>query len=202
MDKEEAQQVFDGVILSDGALILPRWCDNAYFDMGLSGDSHLDWLYYVKDALLTLDTEVSSIYPKVNAKGSRSRLCSRVSAFLTEQYYRWYPSGHKRVPEDLTIAPASLANWFMGDGSSTPFSGSPNRVRVHFGTEGFTRSDVERLSVLLGYIGIESKSYSVSTYGPGLWVFRIRSVRLLMDIVESYILPSYQYKVKKPWRIR
>lgn len=119
-------EVFDGVMLSDASLKFSKKGKNAWFSMGLSGSEHMDWLTFVKTTLVALGVPVHDrglgLY-RGFSKGKSyigALLQSSSQPFLTKQHERWYNGNTKIVPEDVAITPLSVANWFMGDGSSSP----------------------------------------------------------------------------------
>lgn len=122
MNTQEATEVFDGVMLSDGSITpIAR---TAVFNIDLSGIEHIDWLQVVKEALLSINTQACANHPRLFKGTSKGLifygciLTSRTSQFIVKQRIRWYPDGKKIVPPDLVITPIVLAHWFIGDGSS------------------------------------------------------------------------------------
>jgi len=205
MELDMAKEAFDGIMLSDGSL-RKDGSANALFQMDLSGRQHLDWLNYVKDALLTLGVMVSSMYPKVKLT-QRSynsefydycSLYSRTSPMLGLQYRRWYPEKKKIVPSDLKITPVVLAHWFMGDGSSSWMH--TNYVKCCFCTQCFTLLDTERLIPKMKELGLERPYLNKQGPGEVIVIGNTADVQRLMDIIEPYVLPSYKYKIKRPGR--
>ena len=69
-------------------------------------------------------------------------LRSLSSQFLKEQRERWYPEGIKLVPKDLILTKDSLVRWYMDDGCFY-------NQALFLSTDGFTKSDIEYLAVLL-----------------------------------------------------
>lgn len=210
ISKEEAQQVFDGVMLSDGGLGVPRKGINARFQIKLSGEEHIDWLYHIRDALWALGVSVSPGYPKLVAHQIGRQPCVMLSTlcdpFLTRQYHRWYPHNVKEVLEDFQFTPVSLANAFMGDGSSSaryPHSVMNRTVYVKLCTESYSLLGISRIEQALFRLGITEvnriQQYrNLKNGGSGVRVYlRQCSVDSFMDIVEPYILPSYRYKIKR-----
>lgn len=215
MNEHEAFQIFDGVMLSDGSLTRSRLAGdppgtyqgykNSGFHMALSGEEHLDWLEYTGEALVVLGVSLITSSPHTRRKLSRGKayleasLETRVSPFLTLQKRRWYPSGVKEVPPDLTLTPLLLANWFMGDGGTTMSGGGPS-VYVWFATHSYPLSSVERLEEKLqafGDLGVNRyRDKRVSSNGYYLVAGAEAKVDHLMSMVEPYVLSSYRYKIK------
>lgn len=199
MTKQECQDIFDGVMLSDGSIGFTHGSRIPYFMIGLSGTDHLDWITSIRSALTTLGIPVTENYPKVYHKTSKGRpyeqltLCSRVSSLLP--YSRWYKYWRKVVPVDIVLSNRLLANWMMGDGSSTYCGGS---VYVKFSTCSYTTDEVMMLIGKFVQIGIYHP-YLIRNQGlPEIRIGRSDDVKHLMDMVEPYIHESYMYKVKRP----
>lgn len=202
----EATQVSEGALLSDAKLTMNG--RDAYFRIGLSGREHMDWLWYLREALEALGLEALEGHPKIARATSRGKeydycdLCTRTSPLLTSQHRRWYPDGLKRIPPDFYFTPISLANAFMGDGS-TSYGKAPqdNWVFLRLYTYSFSRQDNSMLQGLLesmGIIGIRVKPWGSNglTY---LETVDRTAVNIFFDLVEPYILSSYRYKIKRPW---
>lgn len=207
-----AMEVFDGAMLSDAGLAFSRRADNAFFSIGLSGKEHMDWLYYIRGALRRLGVEACNSHPKASVRtnfwGKPYCCCvlaTKVSPFLTEQYARWRyrrceDGWIKGLPDDICLTPITLANWFMGDGSSRrrKRKWSVDTISTKLHTQGFTLAETGYLEDLLEgagfatgreYVGVGSNSRVVLT-------IRQKSVDEFMAVVRPYILLSYMYKVK------
>lgn len=204
---EQALQVFDGVMLSDGGIVRPA---SPWFQITLSGKEHMDWLYYIESALVVLGVELCSSYPKVVQAFNRCtgmyhdyyRLITRESEFITEQRIRWYSSGRKEVPIDFTFTPIVLANELMGDGSSNWNNGNHDYgIYIDLCTQSFNLESIELLEYELKRVGLThlSRNHRPTQCKPGI-ALRVlgTSAAEFMELVEPYILPSYRYKVKKP----
>jgi len=174
--------------------------------MALSGIDKAVWLQRVKEALIALGVPVDPKYPIMRKRFHKwSRLGSYVyydlyggeCTFLAQQRKRWYPEGVKEVPRDVQLTPIILANWFMGDGSSSRFKEHPNLVQAVFATESFSKESVFFLRRLLSGISIET-TCSLDHSGQKICVNRKSSVKLLMDKIDQHVLLPYRYKIKMP----
>jgi len=168
---DEAKQVFDGVMLSDGSLVREKPAHLAHFYMSLSDrdippDSFLGYLIHIADALNSLGVEVSPGYPKLANRISKgisytgTVLSTLTSEYLTIEHNRWYPSfTSKEVPRDLNLTPIVVAVWFMGDGSSSydkrTGPGRLSSVRV-----GIKHPDFYRRTV---YVRLCTESFNISS---------------------------------------
>ena len=193
----EAQEVFDGVMLSDGNLQMHGF--NARLRVQLSGASHLDWLTYIKDALLPSGVQIGArglgLYKGIS-KGKPyigAFLQTRTCSYLTEQCERWYKAGIKVVPVDVKITPLSIANWFMGDGSSSPDNRN-SAIVTHLASCNFTLEECIILAERLEVLGVRATAAPNNGY-PRVNISQF-SVNYFMSIIEEYIQPSYRYKVK------
>jgi len=215
MNKSEAQQVFDGAMLSDAGVYFAHGgkpTENAYFNIGLSGWIHDDWLNIILTSLRILlgQDRINSISHRTAKRtdGQLYEYCgiiTRTHPLLTNIRHKWYPYGYKQVPGDIRLTPLVLSHWFMGDGDSVwGASGLPNLVEARFGTYCFSRKEVDYLRELLKEFDINTSStqeYKNLIHGDGYRI-RIRNssaVNKFMDLIEPYTAMSYQYKIKRPW---
>lgn len=206
MDTAEASEVFDGVMLSDGGLIIPSRGVNARLQVKLSGEEHIDWLYHIRDALEALNISVSPGYPRLVAHRPGRQPCVMLSTlcdpYLTEQYRRWYPDGTKEVPEDFRFTPVVLADEFTGDGSARKDKRSPT-ICLQLCTEGFSLGSIEKIEQELSRLGIadtgRTQQYKrLKGNGSGIRVNVPQgAVNFFMDLVEPHVMPSYRYKIKR-----
>lgn len=212
MNRAEALEAFDGVMLGDGGLILPVRGIRAHFHMTLSGKPEaelIDYLRSVAGSLEDLGVQVSLGYPKVISSVSHGKpynsciLLTLSSNFLTDQYHRWYrrlaPKWdiRKEAPEDLMLTPTSLAHWFMGDGGSS--LKSTGGIYVALATHGFNTDSVGRLEHQLSSMGVSTgRSHDRRTRrGSGIVItVRQESVNYFMETIEPYIVRPYKYKIK------
>ncbi len=194
------EEVFDGVMLSDAGLKFSKRSKNAWFSMGLSGSEHMDWLIYIKATLVALDVPVYARGLRLYRGTSRGKqyigalLQSSSRPFLTKQYERWYSEGVKVVPKDVAVTPLSVANWFMGDGSSSPDKRN-DAIVTYFACCKFTPEESTLLAGRLTVLGVAATA--VLNRGYSRVNISQFSVNHFMDIIEEYVLPSYQYKIKR-----
>lgn len=205
VEQATAQEVFDGVMLSDGCLKMR--VGDAFFSMSLSGTTHIDWLYAVKNALVSLGAPFGPAWPRFFKSVSKGKIYygawleSLSCPELTVQYKRWYPKGVKCVPSDVALTPCLVGHWFMGDGSSSfrnMVGYTKNRyIQASFATCKFSDEETESLARNLRRIGIVGALKSKSTKGYNSVAVRvIDDVRALMKMVSPYVCESYRYKIK------
>lgn len=200
------EEVFDGVMLSDGCLQLHG--HNARLSIQLSGTEHLDWLYLIKESLAEIGMATNEGHPKVVPATShgkpygRALLVFNTDPFFTEQYDRWYRNGVKILPLDIWLTPGKVAHFYMGDGCASHkyFESAPNSVFVSavFCTDNFTELEVSILTSQLRSLGIARAIKQRAKSHYEIYVSEAGSVCKLMDMIEPYMVPSLQYKIKRP----
>lgn len=115
MNKEEAQQVFDGVMLGDGGLVFMG--SQAHFVIGNADNKEftqreqipvedlLEFLQHLAEVFRVLGVEPCAGHPKIIPNAARSLSGKKLngcifetkgSLFLTDQYHRWYKGGEPR----------------------------------------------------------------------------------------------------------
>ena len=109
--------------------------------------------------------------------------------FFAQQFYE---DGRKRVPRLIHrwLTPRALAYWFMDDGSIK----SSQSKGVIFNTQGFERSDVQRLcNVLHEKFSLEAK---LRKQKEG-WQIYIsgRSYETFRGLIEPFLIPTMRYKL-------
>ncbi len=198
MDTKRAHQVITGALMSDASLRMSKRSINALMQVNLSGWRHMDWIQEIGDALRTLGIVYRTDKRVGHSRGKDYELChllTRTHPLLTSLYHRWYAGGSKEFPEDLSLTPAATAHWFMGDGSSsfTRFYGV--KVNIAVGSQHSVAIAMRELRRL----GVENTQDSVQS-GPFhcLGICSSREVTKFMKLIEPFILPSYEYKVKYP----
>ena len=214
MTKSEAMQVFDGVMLGDGGLEPPtrrriRKGGNSFFCLSQLGKQHIDWLWQVRKALELLSFSFTDNYPCIYHARSHGRpytfccLKSRRTSIATEQRERWYPQGIKEVPEDIVLTPIVLANWFMG-GGGTSWWPCGNLVYLCLSPASFSLKSIEVLELRLEEVGLGGMRRTADRRvkrgsGINLVTSSTELITKFINTIEPFIVPSFQYKLKKPW---
>ena len=198
-----SHEVLDGVMLGDASI--KRSSGGANFVMASSGTKHTDFLTSVKENLEYMGIVFSTAYPKLYHSVSKGKhydyyyLQSLCSELLSSYWPHWYGNGSKKkVPEDISLTPVSLAYWFMCDGSSTP--GIRDYIQVYLATCAFSNSDIGILQESLKGLGIESSIHRgyKRNYGkeyPSIYINQY-SVDAFMNLVSPHVLDSFTYKIK------
>lgn len=192
----EPFEVLDGAMLGDGNLSKPSV--NACFRYSKSRGNFVDLVNYVKEQLENLGVTFAPNMPRTLADGS-SWLSSRVHPILTGEYLRWYQDGVKEIPEDIHLAPRTLAVLFMDDGSSTYSHKKGPAVTTYLATHCFSEHSIEVLEQCLLSEGISTgRNHDRRVKkGAGIYVTILQSsVDFFMSTIEPYIVSSYLYKIK------
>lgn len=140
------QQVVDGLLLGDGHLDR-KGCLRLEQSVVRAG-----WLEHVHELLQRHGCQTTLIDIPAKEKVYEGRVIHGGAAQLlysvcyTEfkaQRQRWYPEDAKRIPQDVTLTPLSLAYWICGDGTHA------KRGSLTLFTNSFTSNDVQFLSSCL-----------------------------------------------------
>lgn len=198
MNSGYANQVIDGVMLSDGGMGLSHGC-TPFFQMNLSGTEHTDWLELAKEAFSTVGVKMSeiAIYDKEQcSSGKYIQLRSYVYGFVRELYSRWYPSGVKCVPSDLVLTSVSIANWFMGDGHSSYLKKAGKAYSI---TAVFSIGPLKP-TILLNQLALHAlvPRYYIINGGTNnrVAIQRLDTVQKLFDMIKPHVVQSFMYKLK------
>jgi len=113
---DELCEFLDGLLLGDGNLSSTRKPSAQFHFVS----AHRRYLKYLSSTLESFGIERSgNIYSSDNGY----RFATKCYREFKELYKRWYPNGVKRVPDDIRLAPSTVFNWYIGDGTYTPSSG-------------------------------------------------------------------------------
>lgn len=128
----------DGLLLGDGCMF------PGHYNSGLTVTqkaSCREFLVWIQDTLKKYNVS-SGIYNSSRT----SQVCifySHRSIEFTKFRERWYPSGKKCIPPDISMTPRALLCWYLGDGTKH----KTNAITLY--TNSFSFEDVNRLSNLL-----------------------------------------------------
>jgi len=195
MVTEEATQIIDGALLSD--LSLYHYHHQIRASMAQSGRNHIDWVTIVAQSFIKLGVIAHcKIYDDIKKyPNGYCQLWTRGHPLTSALYERWYPSGKKAIPTDLILTPVSLANWFLGDGSSTQYG---NSVTVKLSTQGFNIEDMNKLLTLLCDMGVHGFHMNKCGNYHALYMGRKEDVLKFINTIKPFIPNSFGYKLKNP----
>ena len=151
----QQQQIFDGLMISDGSIELEY--RNPRFKLGSITKSLIDKTM----ELLPFKWGKTYVCPahyhhNMNHKTSYL-LRSLKDTGLLKEYYRWYPNGIKIVPIDIQLSPLLVKYWFYGDGSTCLNKKYPNNIQLRLYTNGFTYSECVLLKNRFDKINMDFK---------------------------------------------
>ena len=172
---EYQNEIIKGNLLGDGS-VHPK----GYFRFKQKNHS------YAQHVFEKLQPWVSGPY----LTGGLTGFHSYVSPYFKELYHEWYPYGKKIVPE-IFLTPTSIAYWYMDDGTNIQ-----TNKQASFYTNGFTKSDVERLIVMLSHFGFKSHLNWMHGKYEKQPIIRIsrRSYFDFIDFIRPYLFESMLYK--------
>ena len=158
---------------------------NAYLEINhaYSQKTLVDWIYSKFKNLVITPPK----WRKGNGSREAYRFFTRSLPILTPFYDEFFVNGKKIIPENLKLNALSLAVWFMDDGSKS-------RSSIYLNTQQFTVDEQKKLIFILkDQFGLESTLNKDKIY------FRIRvrseSSKIMVKIIERYILPNFRYKL-------
>lgn len=155
---------FDGLILGDGCILQKNQYSARYNQT--FAVRYSDWADKIRSDLAQfgINSNMLEFMTKqrvIRKTGQLIRSFRHVMLFT--KFYedfiyfrdRWYGKGVKTVPEDLELAPITIANWLMGDGYFDSQSG-----RLAFSTQSASVEDLVLLrQKMLTTLGVYGKVY-------------------------------------------
>lgn len=194
----ELEEVIKGCILGDGRLFKQNKEGNPRFETGHS-ETQKEYLEFkfklLSDIINSPIQTVQRKYSTLGFAGSKTfyRFRTKQTSALLKIYNTFYSNGKIKIPDKISFTPISLAFWYMDDGS---LSGK----RAFFHTEGFSKSDVEKLSLSLQEYGLQNsvcksknKYYEIC--------LDVDSSEKLFSLISSYIIKIMQHKIPEKYRI-
>jgi len=191
--------LIDGLLLGDGT-ISPHSRSESRLSVEQRSDRR-DWLLAVKSAFDTLDVKSSiairpprkATFPNGRHGMSSEQLIWRTGKYatLSAQRDRWYPSGTKRVPEDVRLGPIALAHWYWGDGST-----KPRGYGMVFNTIGFEIAEVEDLAARLFDLYGWKVNIIKHRKGRVLQICQRAHRTELLALIEEHCPSCFQYKLE------
>lgn len=196
----ELRQILDGVLVSDGSLLVTSSGRSA----ALSIEQHpkrLGWLQDIQTSLMRLGVEANvrphTRRPKKLLEGRRLPggiyhiLRTLSYAEFVDERDRWYGFGVKRVPQDIRLTPLLVAHWMCGDGYAGGEGG------LGFCTNGFSKECVELLIERFAVdLGISSRIYRTQRVGQyHVVVGKLNEAYRLASLIRPYMPECCLYKI-------
>jgi len=176
------ESILIGSLLGDGTM---RKKINAYLEINHAYSQKIlvDWIYSKFKNLVITPPK----WRKGNGKREAYRFFTRSLPELTPFYNKFFINGKKIIPDNLKLNALSLAIWFMDDGSKS-------RSAIYLNTQ---QPSVDEQNKLLFILKDQFKLDS--TLNKDKIYFRIRvrseSSKIMVKIIEKYVLPSFRYKL-------
>lgn len=181
------KDIFDGLMLGDGYLLLKKGAKNAIYGHSCKEIDYLHWLVQCIDGCEF--SQNKKIYEKDNGyrTGSVFQMYTRANPWLTEQRHRWYPDGVKIVPRDVILNRDTLRHWYIGDGCLD--SDKLYLRQITISSHSFSYDDRAFLCSQ-----IEDLGFRVSNRKNGLICISKSSVKPFLDYIGPPEVPCYNYK--------
>lgn len=134
--------LFEGLMLSDGHLELPRACSFPRYSQTCKETEFLEWVA----SILPVPSKIYGPYLHTSPSSSKLYegfvLKTNTDEWFAEYHERWYRKKTKYIPEDFKVTSASMLTAYMGDGCLH------DRQRVSLAMNCFSRESIDRLLVL------------------------------------------------------
>ena len=183
------KDILIGTLLGDGSLELGAWknCRLSIYHSILQKDYVL-WKHKIFKNWTLQE-------PKFTQINNALRFRTLSHPELTNYRNLFYKNKRKVIPENLfeLLNPVVLAVWYMDDGNIRKQNGSV--YGYYLNTQSFTYQENVKLSKILEQkFGIDS--YVLRNKGGYRLYFGSKSKNLFPKIIEKYIIPSLQYKIR------
>lgn len=196
---DRQREILAGLILGDGHIekLYSPQLGRLKVEHGGKQKEYVDWLYEeFKDWVRTIPrARKRMVWGKIHTSYG---FCTYGHRELGKFRNRFYRGRVKIVPRDIDkgISGLSLAVWYMDDGSVK----SRRHKAIYLNTQGFTKTSVKRLQVMLeGLFGIAS-SMRPEKNGCQIYI-RKEAAEKFIDLIRPYILDSMRYKIPRVLRL-
>lgn len=189
----DAKSYIDGLLLSDGSLVLRNL--TGYYEQTCKNGFWLDKIRkdFLEFGILSNAEEryigdrfIKNAFTKGNVY---YRLRTLFYVEFASMRYRWYPEGIKVVPDDIIMSPECVGNWYMGDGSISRVK--PNGYSIGLATYGFERKNVDFLSEIL------NETLCINSYvckNNVIKIGNIDCIKVFIDYIKGCCVYGYEYK--------
>jgi hypothetical protein len=187
---DEQMQLIVGSMLGDASLhIMKKESHNSYFEksQSLSNKEYINWHHEI------LKNYSRGVTCRKNGKEYISRIMSHCHPVFKELRNKWYPNGHKIIPDDIKLTPLILAIWFCDDGCNAKAGAKRSAC---FATHCFTYEDVKRLSdIITNKFGINTYINLTRKTQPVLKITAEHYLKFI-ELIRPYVIwRCLQYKV-------
>ena len=186
--------IFDGLMISDGGLFLPKHGINAYYYHGCKHSSYVEYILHLGSEE---HFSVGENIIKETRKGHQNQdvdfYRGRINThpFFTGQKKRWYKNKKKCIPEDFVLTPDICLHWYLGDGG---LAWSKNYLqRLELATHGFSYDEVKFLCTLLSKHAISSYITFDKNKLPRLMITK-RGISQFLDYISPCSVECFKYK--------
>jgi hypothetical protein len=184
---QRQKSIILGSVLGDGHLRRVKNRANAFLEINHSSKQkeYVDWKYVELESLVNSS-------PRLYKNGrdrTAYRFTTRQHPELTAMMDLFYQDGKKIIPDNLILDEIALAVWYMDDGSKCRDND------IYLNTQQLDQISQKKLVVALKKcFGLEIRMNKDKHYMR--LRFLKRSVPLLMNLIQNYVVPSMGYKIK------
>lgn len=190
-------EFINGLLLGDGCLV-----SNGRSAAYKHYDKHQAYIRWLIKQLLCFGIETRAGCQKREGKGDFGQAYYLETLNYRELHLlriKWYPHGKKKIPSDISLAPSTLRNWYVGDGSfRSGRNGTRHGERVHICKHvALDNEGTILVAARLRAIGIE-----VTIHADGLYIRSCSRKRFFSYILRGHPnVPScYVYKFPHGYR--
>lgn len=192
---KKQMEFINGTMLGDGCI--QRHNSSARLTFGHC-NKQIEWVDYKEKALRGFD---------FNRFGNDERedLLTTFNLYFKELSKKWYAKNWKNrkskiFPDDVELAPLTLATWYMDDGSLEV--GEYGEYSAILCTENFNSDYFWKLFYKLIDIGLKPISQKVNKGSGGYRIYigngrfdKHNSAKKFFEIISPYVIPSMRYKL-------
>lgn len=190
---EFQKEVLIGLILGDGCLVVQNNPAFARLQVcqSLKQEEFVLWLYKVFTNFVRTPPKTKTRFR--NGKQYHEMWFNTLTYLSLKKFYDiFYQNRKKIVPENIEnlLTTTAFAVWFMGDGSVKSKECKGRILNTHC----FTRTDIERLTIVLK--DKFNLNVSIRTQKDGLQIYiSAKSAEVLDRLLRDKILPFFYYKL-------
>ena len=192
---DRQKQIFDGLVISDACIRLPRKYSNQHPSFSLTSIHNS----FIEDVKYKIPLRWSKTYVRLaNSQKNRNNKTSytiltnnNYTTELSTEYKRWYNNYIKIIPQDLKISPILLKYWFYGDGCSRRNRKYPKNIEIRLATNNFTHLECIYLQELLKKEGMP---FNISRWKPKIETLKNKDRGYLLYISrQGLVMQFFEY---------